>query len=260
MTAVPIRPSAPRPGLSRNGVILIGVTLALGAVLAAVPAAPRVFVFLFVISAWVLSVAVHEFCHAFAAWRAGDHSVNERGYLSFDPLKYTDVGTSIVLPVLILALGGIGFPGGAVYLRDDLMRTRGGRAFASLAGPLGTLACLIVLAIGFHVAHTLGLRLFAAALAFLAFLQGTALFINLLPIPGLDGFGVIRPYLPAGVQPLVNKAGALVGVALLLLVMFVPGVSDTIFAVGLALTDLALIPRIAIAAGYQGFTFWQNFN
>lgn len=259
MTAELVAPPA-RPGLSRNGLILIGLTLALGAILALVPAPPRVFSFLFIIAGWVLSVAVHEFCHAYAAWRAGDHSVAERGYLSFDPLKYADIGTSIVLPILILALGGIGFPGGAVYLRDDLMRTPLGRAFASLAGPLGTLACLIVLAIGFHVAIAIGFRLFAASLAFLGFLQATALFINLLPIPGLDGFGVIRPWLPASVTPLINKAGALVGLVLLVLVMFVPGVSDTIFRVGLTLTDLAQIPRIAIAAGYQGFTFWKMFS
>jgi Zn-dependent protease len=248
-----------RPGLSRNGLILLVVTLALGAALALAPYPPRVVSFLFVIAGWVLSVAIHEFCHALAAWRAGDHSVAERGYLSFDPLKYADIGTSIVLPILILALGGIGFPGGAVYLRDDLMRTRTGRAFASLAGPLGTLACLIVLAIGWHVTAILGLGPLSAALAFLAFLQATALFINLLPIPGLDGFGVLRPWLPASVTPLVNKAGALIGLVLLGLVMFVPGVSDTIFRVGLALTDLAQIPRVAIGAGYQGFTFWKSF-
>jgi len=259
LTAEALAPPV-RPGLSRNGLILIAVTLALGAVLAFVPAPPRIFSFLFIIAGWVLSVAVHEFGHAYAAWRAGDHSVAERGYLSFDPVKYADIGTSIVLPILILALGGIGFPGGAVYLRDDLMRTRGGRAFASLAGPLGTLVCLIALAIGFHVAIAIGFRLLAASLAFLGFLQATALFINLLPIPGLDGFGVLRPWLPASATPLINKAGALVGLVLLVLVLFVPGVSDTIFRVGLTLTDLAQIPRIAIGAGYQGFTFWKMFS
>ncbi|MBN9320298.1 MAG: site-2 protease family protein [Caulobacterales bacterium 68-7] len=255
MTAEALRPSAPRPGLSRNGMILIGVTLALGAALVLAPS--RILVFAFVLAGWVLSVAIHEFCHAFAAWRAGDHSVSERGYLSFDPLKYADLGTSIVLPILILALGGIGFPGGAVYLRNDLMRTRGGRAFASLAGPLGTLACLVAYAAGVYaasMAQALGL---AAALAFLAFLQATALFINLLPIPGLDGFGVIRPYLPDSAQPMVNKAGALVGVALLLIIFFVPGASDFIFRVGLTLTDLAAVPREAIAAGHDAFTFWN---
>ena len=58
------------------------------------------------------------------------------GYLSFDPRRYGDLGTSLVIPLLALALGGIGFPGGAVYLRNDLMRSPFWRAAASTSlGP-----------------------------------------------------------------------------------------------------------------------------
>ena len=40
---------------------------------------------------------------------------------------------------------------------------------------------------------------FPSFLAFLGFLQVAALVLNLLPIPGLDGFGAIEPYLPRSV-------------------------------------------------------------
>ena len=43
---------------------------------------------------------------------------------------------------------------------------------------------------------TPGTRMLVEALAFLAFLQATAFVLNLLPVPGLDGYGVIRPFLP----------------------------------------------------------------
>jgi Zn-dependent protease len=95
--------------------------------------------FAFVAMTWVLSVGIHEFGHAFVAHKAGDTTIVDKGYLTLDPLKYSDLSTTLIFPLIALALGGIGFPGGAVYLREDLMRTKGWRSLASLAGPLGTL-------------------------------------------------------------------------------------------------------------------------
>ena len=43
-----------------------------------------------VIIGWVMSVCVHEYCHALAAYLAGDRSVSARGYLSMNPLLYID--------------------------------------------------------------------------------------------------------------------------------------------------------------------------
>ena len=47
-----------------------------------------------------------------------------------------------------------------------------------------------------------------AALAFLALLQVTALIFNLIPCPGLDGWGIIEPFLPAPVRALGRRVGA----------------------------------------------------
>ena len=38
-------------------------------------------------------------------------------------------------------------------------------------------------------------RVFWAGMAFLGFLQVTAVLLNLLPIPGLDGYGALEPHL-----------------------------------------------------------------
>lgn len=46
-------------------------------------------VFVFVIAGWVLSLSLHEFGHAYTAWRFGDHDVAVRGYLTLNPLKYS---------------------------------------------------------------------------------------------------------------------------------------------------------------------------
>ena len=81
----------------------------------------------------MLAVGVHEFCHAWVAYQGGDHTVVDKGYLTFDPRRYANLQTTLIWPLIALALGGIGFPGGAVYLRDDLMRTPLWRSAASLA-------------------------------------------------------------------------------------------------------------------------------
>ncbi|MFZ0269538.1 site-2 protease family protein [Caulobacter sp.] len=259
MTLADIRPAKPAP-ISANALILTAVFTGLAFALARMPDPPGVLTFAFVVVGWILSVVVHEFAHAFVAYKAGDHTIAEKGYLTLDPLKYTDLSTSLVLPLVALALGGIGFPGGAVYLRDDLMRSKRGRALASLAGPLGTLMVLIGLALCLAADRTFGVQTspLSQAAAFLAFLQAFALVLNLLPLPGLDGFGVIRPYLPASVQQQALKFGNLVFIGLFLAIFFVPPVNDILFGVVVTITDLFGVSRPDIVAGLEAFRFWEG--
>ncbi|MCL2536070.1 MAG: site-2 protease family protein, partial [Nocardiaceae bacterium] len=131
----------------------------------------RIGVFLLVVAGWVVTLCLHEFAHAFVAWRAGDHDVVLRGYLTLDPRKYTQPLLSIGLPVLFLALGGIGLPGGAVYLRTWAMPPRV-QTRVALAGPaVNAVAAVVLLTVirlfGVDDEH----RVFWYGLSFLAFLQ-----------------------------------------------------------------------------------------
>jgi len=258
MTVADLRPSKPAP-ISANALVLIAVFTALTFALAWMDEPPGVLTFAFVAVGWILSVAVHEFAHAFVAYKAGDHTVAQKGYLTLDPLKYTDLTTSILLPLVVLAVGGIGFPGGAVYLRDDLMRSRLGRSMASLAGPLGTLAVLVGLALCLAADRAFGVETspLSRAAAFLAFLQAFALVLNLLPLPGLDGFGVIRPFLPPALQQQAQKVGGLVFIGLFLTIFFLPPVNHALFRVVLTISDLFGVSRPDIGAGYRAFRFWE---
>ncbi len=257
MTTTPASPTvaAPRP---RNlvGLAILIVWLALGAVLVASPSGPVAFGFVMV--GWILAVMAHEFSHALIAYVGGDHTVVDKGYLSFDPRRYGDLGTSLVIPLLALALGGIGFPGGAVYLRPDLMRNRFWRAASSLAGPAATLAVLLALAAGLAVYGRIDpFSPLFAALAVLAFLQATALILNLLPIPGLDGFNAIRHFLPRRLDPLIRKAEGLALVLLLAAIFLVPGAARWLFGTAAQLSfALGLSPQ-ALADGWALFRFWS---
>ncbi len=85
----------------------------------------RFDVFLFVMAGWLVSLCLHEYAHALvAATWAATTSVADRGYLTLNPLKYTHPVLSIVLPVVFLLLGGIGLPGGAVWIDHRHIRGR----------------------------------------------------------------------------------------------------------------------------------------
>lgn len=256
MTAVPAKPVAPPNNLIGLG--LLAAFMAFGAALVLTPPAKTPLTFAFVLIGWVLAVMAHEFAHAGVAYLAGDHTVREKGYLSLDPRRYGDLGTSLVIPVIALALGGIGFPGGAVYLRNDLMRSPAWRAAASLAGPGATLVVLLLLAFVLNLWSRAALPdpLFAA-LAMLAFLQATALILNLLPLPGLDGFNAIRPFLPRAWAPVIARFEG-VGMLLLLAALFLlPGFSSLLFGAALALASALGVSGDAMQAGWAAFHFWR---
>jgi len=170
----------------------------------------RVDVFLFIICGWLLSLCLHEYAHALVAYFSGDRGVADRGYLRLNPLKYTSPLLSIVLPIIFVALGGIGLPGGAVWVDHAHVRSKVRQSLISLAGPATNVVFALVLAapfalgaadVGFVRTETGELQLvgahtdFWAALAALAFLQVMASLLNLLPVPGLDGGNIIQPWL-----------------------------------------------------------------
>ena len=255
--SLPQAPPKPNPFVG-PGILLVWIGL--GAILLRQPSGPLVFAFVMV--GWILSVMAHEFSHAAVAWLGGDHTVAEKGYLAFDPRRYGDLGVSLVLPLIALLLGGVGFPGGAVYLRNDLMRGPVWRAAASLAGPGATLVILLALAFGLSFWSGWGLagqgpEALFEALTVLAFLQAMGLILNLLPIPGLDGFGAIRPFLPAGLAPHIRKAEGLVMVGLLLLIFWVPGASAALFRAAAGLGGALGLDFGALRAGWAAFHFWR---
>lgn len=242
------------------GPALLLAWLALGAALVRFPSGLLVFVF--VMLGWILSVMAHEFSHAAVAWLGGDRTVAEKGYLSFDPRRYGDLGVSLVIPLIALAMGGIGFPGGAVYLRNDLIRGPVWRAAASLAGPAATLLVLLALTFGLSFWRSRGVAgegsaMLFAALTMLAFLQATALILNLLPIPGLDGFGAIRPFLPASLTPQLRKVEGLAMVGLLLLIFWAPGASALLFRTAASLSFALGLDLSALQTGWAAFHFWR---
>ena len=211
---------------------------------------------LFVLGGWVTSLCIHEFGHAFIAYLGGDRSVASAGYLSLNPLKYLHPLLSIGLPVVFLLLGGIGIPGGAVYLNEQAIRNNRWRSMASAAGPLSNL--LFALLIGwpflvFQGVVPFGNEQFWAALAFLVFVELSAVVLNLIPIPPFDGFGIIAPWLSIELRILANRLGMLPLLVLFFLLWQGGPVSTTFWNFVYGLAGVLNIPPDLVFLGHQQF-------
>jgi Zn-dependent protease len=152
-------------------------------------------VFLLVLGGWIASVCFHEFAHAYAAYRAGDRSVEARGYLTLNPFKYTHPFLSILLPLIAIVGGGFALPGGAVYLNPHTFRSKLSRSLAAAAGPATNIVFAVLLTLLAHGHENAAHPRFWYGLGFLGVLQVTAAVLNLLPVPGLDGYAIVEPYL-----------------------------------------------------------------
>ncbi|KIU18261.1 site-2 protease family protein [Mycolicibacterium llatzerense] len=212
-------------------------------------------VFVFVIAGWTVSLCLHEFGHAYTAWRFGDRDVELRGYLTLNPAKYASPLLSLGLPALFIALGGIGLPGGAVYVRTEYMTPRQ-RTLVSLAGPFANLVLAVVLLVGTAALFDSDHPVFWAGLAFLGFLQVTALLLNMLPIPGLDGYGALEPHLSPATQRALLPARQW-GFLLLMLLLIVPELNRLFFNVVYSAVSLTGVPPRLAMIGSALTRFWS---
>jgi Zn-dependent protease len=153
---------------------------------------------------WVLSLSIHEFAHGIVAHYGGDYTISERGGLTLNPFQFLNPISSLVMPLIFLMLGGLPLPGGATYVRTDLLKSRRWESMVSLAGPASNFIIYLLLCIIIHPmagwvepsAHASEWTTPQKFVGCLAFLQLYAVVLNMLPIPPFDGFGSIRPYLP----------------------------------------------------------------
>lgn len=231
-----------------------GATLAWAMGMTAEPLA-YVGVFVFVIFGWLVTLSLHEFGHAYSAYRFGDRDVAVRGYLTLNPLKYSQPLLSIGLPLLFIALGGIGLPGGAVYVQTAYMTNRQ-KTLVSLAGPAVNLAFAVLLLTLTRLLYEPTHSVFWAGVAFLAFLQVTAFLLNMLPIPGLDGYGALEPHLSPETQRALNPAKQW-GFFILLILLIAPPLNQWFFGAVYWLFELSGVDSSLSGFGGQLTRFWS---
>jgi Zn-dependent protease len=212
--------------------------------------------FAIVLIGWVFSLCLHEFAHALVAYHGGDTTVREKGYLTFNPLKYTHPVYSLLLPLLFLLAGGIGLPGGAVYIERWRLRGPIWESAVSLAGPLANALLALILGLVLRFGPVTGSGIWPA-IAFLALLQVSAVVLNLIPLPPFDGFGVIEPFLPMGLRRTLSEMRGILSLVVFAALWSVPAVSEWFWGLVGLLSAIVGIPVDLAVAGLDEFLFWR---
>ncbi|MET7989892.1 site-2 protease family protein [Amycolatopsis sp. NPDC005232] len=212
-------------------------------------------VVLLVAGGWIASLTLHEFGHAFVAYRGGDTGVAQKGYLTLDVRRYTDPVLSILLPLIFLIIGGIPLPGGAVWINRGALRNRATSSWVSLAGPLSNLGvgaalCLVAALVPMSTGLFFGL-------SYLALLQVMTFLINILPIPGLDGWGAIEPYLSPQARAFGARVRPWAPLVLFALFFAFRPLSDALWYVAGLIFEAFGGSNLAAQIGQSAFLFWR---
>jgi Zn-dependent protease len=158
--------------------------------------------------AFVVSVAVHEFGHAFMADRLGDPLPRSQGRLTLSPLAHADLVGTILLPLVAAFSPGLPMIAWGKPVRTNPQAYKGisprvGHMIVSLMGPAMNLALAISISIVILVLGKAGVlhRPLALDLArYLLQLNIMLMFFNLIPLPPLDGGAVLAGLLPESLQ------------------------------------------------------------
>lgn len=177
----------------------------------------------------IAAFTIHELCHGLVAWSLGDDTGKQQGRLTLNPLVHIDPWMTVVLPfILLVGTGGMGWFGGARPMPvqpENFKKPRRDMALVAAAGPLSnwflallavTLMMLLV-RFGAMSPSGFGWSSFDRFLSLNLFLMA----LNLLPIPPLDGYKILRVFLPRRVAQSLDRLET-VGIILVLLLLMLP--------------------------------------
>ena len=172
---------------------------------------------------FVVSISFHEAAHAYTAYYFGDDTAKQQGRLTLNPLAHLDVfGT------LMLVLVHFGWAKPVPVDPRKLRNARWQMPVISAAGPLANLILAIVSLMGYILIekHLISLRSTLDTFAIAAQLNVMLFVFNLIPIPPLDGAGVLRAFLPQSQQKWFDQIGMYGAMILMLMLFIIPGTSE----------------------------------
>jgi len=181
----------------------------------------------------VIAIVFHEVSHGLVARRLGDPTAEERGRLSFNPIRHVDPFGTVVLP-LLLAISHAPIFGWAKPVPVNYRRLRHPRrdmVLVALAGPGMNVLLAVVGAIALAATlsfssdpNSLTTTLIAGnAVNFVLINLFLAVF-NLLPLPPFDGGHVVQGLLPPSAATAFARIGRYSLLVLILLLLVLPAI------------------------------------
>ena len=148
--------------------------------------------FFMVTLAVVFSVCLHEYFHAQMALLEGDPTAADQGHLTLNPLK--QMGT---ISLIMFCLAGICW--GSVPITPRNFKSRWSHLRISLAGPFANFLLFAISWVAFGLTASKGSLPDSLITLILIFgVYNFVLFtLNLIPIPGLDGWDILNSFVPS---------------------------------------------------------------
>lgn len=160
---------------------------------------PDLLLMIFTIVTLILSVIIHEVAHGYAAYALGDKTAKLAGRLTLNPLPHVDPIGSIFIPASLVLLNAgflFGWAKPVPYNPYNLKNQRWGEAFVAVAGVATNLLIAVIFALVARTAYGSGATMFGDLSSLVCIVNLFLGLFNLIPIPPLDGFGVLRGVLP----------------------------------------------------------------
>ena len=161
---------------------------------------------------FVPAIVLHEVAHGFAAYKLGDPTAKNQGRLTLNPIKHIDTFGTVILPGMLMLLGGPVFgyakpvPYDPRYFKDK----RKGDLIVGLAGPAANFVMALFGAFLAWILYPTMPTLLQISpyffyldffLALFVLINLFLMFFNLLPIPPLDGSSIFAVLLPERYLP-----------------------------------------------------------
>lgn len=203
----------------------------------------------FVVLVLVIAFTVHEFAHAYSAYKFGDPTAYQMGRVTLNPMAHLDLFGTI-----LLLIAGFGWAKPVPVNRGRFKNPRLMGIVVSAVGPLSNLVIAFIgvfLAVLFDANGWLKQMSMGSAdavslfLSYLIKINLTLFLFNLIPIPPLDGYRILQDILPLRVSLGLQQFEQWAAVIFLLFV-FIPPLRrvtlDPLFALQGDIIRLFLIP------------------
>jgi len=152
----------------------------------------------------LFAISIHESAHAWMANRFGDPTAKNLGRITLNPIRHIDLIGTIIFPIILAVIGApvFGWAKPVMVNPYNLRNPRRANVFISAAGPLsniftavvGIIIFLILRNIGFLTPGNIqGIRyLIAYIFLYLILINIFLAIFNLIPVPPLDGSGILE--------------------------------------------------------------------
>ncbi|MHA6483713.1 site-2 protease family protein [Paenibacillus sp. strain BS8-2] len=179
----------------------------------------------FIVLVLMIVFTVHEFAHAYTAYKFGDDTAYKEGRVTLNPMVHLDLMGSILLLV-----AGFGWAKPVPVLTSRFKHRRVMSIIVSAAGPVSNLLMAAIGMLAFYLLNETQVLAGASEGVYMALVHffwylitiNLLLFVfNLIPLPPLDGYRIVSEFLPLRIRYKIeqNIQWAMI---IFLLIVFIP--------------------------------------